>query len=265
MKRGKSTVTHHYRVERDGEAEFEKIPVDGSQRMDDAYMDSIEPFDYDQLTEFHPSYLAGYTAEKYDVDAKNSRSRAVNRMETTVEKLFRKTVRGYNTVKVIFSDINVTKGTMSYTLLPVWTVSTKYNEDDYLFMMNGQTGKMVGRLPVDEGKSWICRGILTIGLLAALTPILYYLNMKEWLGPAITFAIAICLSVVGIGWPKALALDVLPTPVVVLMSIVLSVVGAVWIVHLWIRNMDTARERTEASNYLVPGSFIWRGHDERIY
>jgi hypothetical protein len=29
---------------------------------------------------------------------------------------------------------------------------TKWNDNDYLFAMNGQTGKLIGDLPIDNGK-----------------------------------------------------------------------------------------------------------------
>ena len=41
---------------------------------------------------------------------------------------------------------------MKYVLAPVWILTTKYEGKPYTFMMNGQTGKMVGSLPVDKGK-----------------------------------------------------------------------------------------------------------------
>ena len=35
-------------------------------------------------------------------------------------------------------------------LLPVWILSTRYNDTIYTYAMNGQTGKFIGKLPVDE-------------------------------------------------------------------------------------------------------------------
>jgi len=34
----------------------------------------------------------------------------------------------------------------------VWILNTKWEGKDYLFAMNGQTGKMVGDLPIDKKK-----------------------------------------------------------------------------------------------------------------
>jgi hypothetical protein len=51
------------------------------------------------------------------------------------------------------SSVNIESGRVSYTLLPVWILNTKYNDENYQFIMNGQTGKFAGRLPVDKGKA----------------------------------------------------------------------------------------------------------------
>ena len=40
------TETSVYRCDRQGTMRFQRIPVDGSQKMDDTYMESIEPYDY---------------------------------------------------------------------------------------------------------------------------------------------------------------------------------------------------------------------------
>ena len=44
------TETSEYDLQREAEMNFERIPVDASLKMPDALMDSIEPFDYSQLT-----------------------------------------------------------------------------------------------------------------------------------------------------------------------------------------------------------------------
>ena len=54
-------------------------------------------------------------------------------------------------------------------LLPVWMLTTKWKDKDYLFAMNGQTGKLVGDLPTSWGKFWATFGIITGVLTAALT------------------------------------------------------------------------------------------------
>jgi hypothetical protein len=50
----------------------------------------------------------------------------------------------------------------------VWILNTKYKDARYTFMMNGQTGRLVGRLPVDSGKAWKYR-LLIAGILGIVS------------------------------------------------------------------------------------------------
>jgi len=155
------TKTDFYSVMRSGSMRFEKIPVDGSERMDDEYMDAIEPFDYSQLKDFQTAFLSGYLTEKYDVDAEKSKERAAKRIKSTVETEFAKSVIGYMSVRTESSTVSVENGKVSYSLFPVWILNTIYNKESYMFLMNGQTGRLVGRLPADPGKSWKYRLLFT--------------------------------------------------------------------------------------------------------
>ena len=146
------TNTSHYNIGRSGTLSFEKVPVDGSSKMPDDYMDSIEPFDYADLKPFSTAYLPGFLADKYDVDAADAAGRANDRCRNTAIKGLTDTVIGYETVSVRDQNIDLHRGEVKYALLPVWLLSTKWNDKNYLFAMNGQTGKMVGDLPADKGK-----------------------------------------------------------------------------------------------------------------
>ena len=63
------TETSYYSVRRDGVLGFDAVPVDGSSKMADDLMESIEPFTMQDAVPFKTAYLAGYVADKYDVDA----------------------------------------------------------------------------------------------------------------------------------------------------------------------------------------------------
>jgi len=159
--------TDYFSVTRDGNLMFEKIPVDGSEKMDDSYMDAIEPFNYADIKDFQTAFLSGYIAEKYDVDADNSKERAASRIKKSLEREFAKSVTGYASVRVESSTVNVEDGKISYSLLPAWILNTKYKKENYMFLMNGQTGRLVGKLPSDSGKVWRYR-LLYTGILGAV-------------------------------------------------------------------------------------------------
>ena len=169
------TETRHYHVVRAGSLAFEKIPVDASSKMPDDHMDSIEPFDYAQLRPFSTAYLPGYLADKYDVTIDDSRDRADTRCRETLAQALRDTVTGYGACVTEREDIALRRGKMHYALLPVWMLSTKWRGQDFLFAMNGETGKLVGDLPTDRGRFWGMFAAIAAPLTVALTAILQFL------------------------------------------------------------------------------------------
>ncbi len=167
------TETEHYRVTREGSVVFEKIPVDGSSKMPDAHMDAIEPYDYRELTPFSTAYLPGFLADKYDMDAEACSKRANERITASTEDSFAATVSGYATLLREHADINLKKGEIKYALMPVWLLSTKWADKNYLFAMNGQTGKLIGDLPVDKGLYWGWLAKLALPIAAVLAALLF--------------------------------------------------------------------------------------------
>ena len=126
-------------------------------------MESLEPFDFRDAVDFRTAYLAGYLADRYDVDAAQSEPRANERIRAGTEDAFRNTVQGYATVEPVHSAIRLENGRARYALYPVWLLNTTWNGEKYTFAMNGQTGKLVGDLPADRSaaKRWL------LGLTAA--------------------------------------------------------------------------------------------------
>ena len=148
------TVTNHYDVRRAGTVRFERVPVDASSKMPDDHMDSIEPYDYKELRAFSTAYLPGFLADKYDVTVEQSCERADGRCASSLEGALRRTTTQYDACITKDKDIRLRRGKVHYALLPVWMLHTKWNGKDFLFAMNGQTGKLVGDLPTDMGKFW---------------------------------------------------------------------------------------------------------------
>ena len=142
---------------------FNNIPVDGSSKMDDAYMDAIEPFDYSAITDFHTDYLPGYAAQTYDEDATACAPRATARVKNTTIAAIRRTC-DYTTLTPRTSKISTTQNSVDYALLPVWMLTTNWHGKSYHFAINGQTGKLIGDLPIDKGRFFSLLAGITIPL-----------------------------------------------------------------------------------------------------
>jgi hypothetical protein len=122
--------------------------------MPDDLMESLEPYNYSELTDFQTAYLAGYIANKYDVDAERSIERANERIRSSTEAAFIGTVTDFANVNIKTSRLDLKSGGARYALLPIWLLNTKWNGKQYTFAMNGQTGRFVGDLPMDKGAFW---------------------------------------------------------------------------------------------------------------
>ena len=167
------TKTDTYHVERSGDFEFEKIPVDGSVRFNDAIMNSIEPFYYDELTKFSYSYLSGFLAEKYDVEQDEAKKITIDRAETTC---FQDLISSANYSSFVpeSKEKEIKEESIEYVLLPVWMLNIKYNEKLYTFAMNGQTGKMIGDIPYSKKKAFLFFAIVFL-IIFAIAAIITYL------------------------------------------------------------------------------------------
>ncbi len=168
------TETDHYRVTREGGVVFQKVPVDGSSKMPDAHMDAIEPFAYGDLQPFSSAYLPGFMADKYDMDAAACAGRANERITASTEEALASTIGGYATLTREYADIRLKKGDIKYALLPVWMLATQWNGQNFLFAMNGQTGKLIGDLPVDKGRYWSWFARIALPIAAVLGVLLFW-------------------------------------------------------------------------------------------
>ena len=168
------TETSYFDVHRSGSVGFENVPVDGSSKMPDDLMESIEPFNINDAVDFQTAYLAGYLADKYDVTADESIDRANERIKRSTEETFASTVTGYNTVTTENSSINLLNGKAKYALYPVWILNTTWKDKKFTFAMNGQTGKFVGDLPVDKAAAakWFAGIAVGAGVLTYVIPII---------------------------------------------------------------------------------------------
>jgi len=169
------TETSYFHITRAGDIGFANVPVDGSTKMDDAMMESIEPFRVEEAVDFQTAYLAGYLADRYDVSSEQSIDRANQRIRTSTEEAFADTVIGYNTVTPVNSNIQLKNGQARYALYPVWILNTVWNGQKFTFGINGQTGKIAGDLPMDKSAFWRWLAGVAAGVSAAVFALSYLL------------------------------------------------------------------------------------------
>ncbi len=171
------TETDHFMIRRAGTVSFEKIPADASSKMPDSFMDAIEPYDYSELVPFSTAYLPGFLADKYDMNADQCKVRIEKRAANSAADLVAQDITGYATCSPTGSKVNIRRKKVSYVLLPVWMLSTRWNGKNYMFAMNGQTGRLIGDLPVSMGRYWAWFAGISLPLMAVLAGLLYFGGM----------------------------------------------------------------------------------------
>lgn len=146
------TETRFYNVYRDIDLRYVNVPVDASEKLNDELMDKLEPYHYGNLKEFKTPYLAGYIAEKYNFTDEELYSRVKEKVQPFIDSYIQSTIQGYATVNYKNKQIHTSKKNAMYVLLPVWMFAYDYDDQEHIFAMNGQTGKVVGKPPLSAGK-----------------------------------------------------------------------------------------------------------------
>ena len=171
------TKTDSYKVARDVDMVFENVPVDGSTRFDDDIMNTIEPFNFNELVKYNHAYLSGFLAEKYDVESDKSKEIAIKRVHKSADSVVDGSMLGYSVKTKTRNEYKDQETKTEYVLLPVWMVNVKYQEKFYTFAMNAQTGEFVGNIPVDKKKAVMIFASIMVGvtLLIILASYLVYM------------------------------------------------------------------------------------------
>ena len=158
-----------------GQFVFDHMPVDACKRIPNSITEALEPFDFSKAMPFSPSYLTDCNAEVYDESTDACIKIAAKRMiQGIYDKLKLEYSRDCVSVKINKIDYATLDNTdVKYLFMPVWILSTRWKKKNYIFALNGQTGKIVSQLPCDNAKAckkFLKRFLLVfgIGILASL-------------------------------------------------------------------------------------------------
>lgn len=172
------TKTSKYNVIRGGKMDFYNIPIDGSTRFDNDIMNTLEPFNYDEMTSYNHAFLSGFYAEKYDTEGESLFNEVSARAIKSAENLLFEDISGYTSKTLTKNSLQAKEIQKEYALLPVWMVNVKYKDKMHIFAMNGQTGKFIGNIPLDKTKTVIYSLVIFIItlLISILVSYLIYKN-----------------------------------------------------------------------------------------
>ncbi|MBU2975158.1 DNA helicase PriA [Zobellia sp. B3R18] len=99
-----------------------------------------------ELVPFNSKYLSGFVTEKYTVSLKEGHHSSFQKAKQIANTWIRKDIGG-DTQRISHADIKLANETFKHVLLPVYISSYRYNNKEYNFYINGQTGELSGTRP----------------------------------------------------------------------------------------------------------------------
>lgn len=160
------TETKQFAVHREGKLSFKELVKNAlSKNTQQKMVEGVQPFPLNKAIDFKNQYLAGFQAEKRDIEYQAIRSEVEAELKEYSEKLLRETAAGYTTLTGVRSSVAINDQKNNYLLLPVWLVTYRSRDSKkvYYYAMNGQTGKVSGVLPISKKKLGLTSlGIFTI-------------------------------------------------------------------------------------------------------
>lgn len=162
------TETKQFAVSRAGKLSFKELVKNAlSKNTQQKMVEGVQPFPLDKVIDFKSQYLAGFQAEKRDIEYEAIKSQIQSELKDYSEKLLKDTANGYTTLTGVRTSASITNEVNNYVLLPVWLVTYRSNDSSkkvYYYAMNGQTGKVSGVLPISQKKL----GLTALGIFVGL-------------------------------------------------------------------------------------------------
>jgi hypothetical protein len=147
--------------------------VSGSRGLPEAESNALEPFDVGAARSFEPALTAGWIAERPTVGREEAEAVLLDELrqrerEAVAEFLPADQVRS---LRVDVHDARAERPPR-LLLLPVWIATYRGSGATFRLLVNGQTGEVVGRTPVDKAKV----AVAVVAVAAVLAALVYALQ-----------------------------------------------------------------------------------------
>ncbi len=148
---------------------FDDLLVPAGRALPEDLLGKLSTFDTKQLVPYQAHFLAGWRAEQYAIELPAAFDVARQKMARMQEGRCSGDVGG-DTHRSLTVVSDVQRPTFKHVLLPVWLAAYRYNGKVYRFLVNGQTGEVVGVAPWSVAKiaAFVLVVLALVGALAAI-------------------------------------------------------------------------------------------------
>jgi hypothetical protein len=155
---------------------FDDVLVVASTALPERFRRTLVHWDLTRLEPYQPEYLAGFRAEAYTVELREAYGEAREIMDRQILRDAKFDIGG-DRQQVNHIDTQISDVTFKHILVPVWVAAYKYSSKSYRFVVNGQTGEVVGERPWSAWKIFFA--VLVGLILAGIAGYLYALSEMQ--------------------------------------------------------------------------------------
>lgn len=150
LKITRDTNDYYYRgISGDRVFNYNDVLLEGSRYLTQNEFLDIGPYNLGKLYTFNKKFVIGHSVEYYNRTIEEAGKLAKETMQSrnrrNIEDLY--DTRIGESVDMLDIDCSFSNGKYSYLLLPTYKVTYKYGKKEYSTFVNGQTGKVGGRVP----------------------------------------------------------------------------------------------------------------------
>lgn len=146
--------------------------VSGTTHLSERLLKQTSQFNLNALVAYNPSYLAGISAQSYDVKLEPAWDKARHAMREKTKQACRRQC-STRRIRNFSMNLDFADETWRLVLLPMYVAVYYYANEPYQLLINGQTGAVAGQRPVDWRKVGLAMAAMWLpGVLLMLALIL---------------------------------------------------------------------------------------------
>jgi ribosomal protein S27E len=130
---------------------FDNVLVPATKSVNEARLNALEPWDLPSLCAYEPAYLAGFKAQRYQIELPAGFEKAKAVMEVTIARDVRKNIGG-DEQRIDRVETQTSNETFRHLLLPVWIGAYRFQGKVFQVVVNARTGEVQGERPYSVAK-----------------------------------------------------------------------------------------------------------------
>ena len=149
---------------------FGDLLVPATKSLSSERLHALDPWDLDRVKPYNPAFLAGFKAQRYQVELADGFERAKDQIAPVIESDVRNDIGG-DEQQIDELDTDYFKTTFKHLLLPVYAGAYNFNNRVFQIVVNGRTGEIHGDRPYSAAK--IALFVASIVILILIVVILF--------------------------------------------------------------------------------------------